>query len=313
MDGGHLVPGSTVATLTALWAARELRGVREVVASEDAHLSVPKAARLLGLAYRAVPVDERRRMRPEALGDLSNAALVVTAGTVATGAIDPLGAGEPAWRHVDAAWAGPLRLSARHGHLLDGVEAADSTGFSAHKWLWQPKECALVLFADAEAAHAALSFGGGYLAAPNVGLLGSHGASALPLAATLLAWGREGVAARLDRCIAIAERLGERVDSEPALERFAPPCAGVLAWRAPGQDPRALQRRVRDAFVSVTELDGEAWLRSVAANPLAEPDHVVDRVLAALDGERAASGAGRAVAHGDRHPHERAQPALRRR
>ena len=55
MSGGHLVPGSSVANLTALWAARELRGVEEVVASEAAHLSVRKAAALLGLRFRVVP------------------------------------------------------------------------------------------------------------------------------------------------------------------------------------------------------------------------------------------------------------------
>jgi L-2,4-diaminobutyrate decarboxylase len=104
MDGGHLVPGSTLANLTALWAARELRGVGEVVASEAAHLSVRKAAALLGLDFRAVPVDERQRLREPELGDLSRAALVLTAGTTVTGAVDPLAAaiGDAAWRHVDA-------------------------------------------------------------------------------------------------------------------------------------------------------------------------------------------------------------------
>jgi L-2,4-diaminobutyrate decarboxylase len=51
MDGGHMTPGSTVGNLTALWAARELRGVKRVVASEGAHLSIGKAAHILGLAF----------------------------------------------------------------------------------------------------------------------------------------------------------------------------------------------------------------------------------------------------------------------
>lgn len=189
MDGGHMVPGSTVANLTALWAARELKGVRAVVASEMAHLSIRKAASLLGLQFREIPADEQHRLRPElAEGiDPRQTAVVLTAGTVAAGAIDPLHAFPDAvWRHVDAAWAGPLRLT-RYAHLLDGIEQADSVSVSAHKWLFQPKESALVLFKDAKRAHEAVSFGGGYLAVPNVGLLGSHGASALPLAATILA------------------------------------------------------------------------------------------------------------------------------
>ena len=50
---------------------------------------------------------------------------------------------------------------------------ADSVCFSAHKWLWQPKGCGVVMFKDADPAHAAMSFGGGYLATPTVGVLGS--------------------------------------------------------------------------------------------------------------------------------------------
>lgn len=90
MGGGHLVPGSTVANLTALWAARELTGARRVVASVAAHVSIPKAAGILGLDLVSVPVDERQRLRTDLLpDDLSDAVLVLTAGTVATGAIDP--------------------------------------------------------------------------------------------------------------------------------------------------------------------------------------------------------------------------------
>jgi L-2,4-diaminobutyrate decarboxylase len=199
MGGGHLVPGSTLANLTALWAAREITGARRVICSASAHLSVAKASRLLGLELVEVPVDDRERLRVNGLpDDLSDAIVVLTADTVATGAVDPLSAGRgAAWRHVDAAWAGPLRLSS-HAAVLDGVQTADSVAVSAHRWLYQPKESALVLFRDPDAAHGAMSFGGGYLAAPNVGLLGSHGNAALPLAALLLAWGRGPRGTRAD-------------------------------------------------------------------------------------------------------------------
>jgi L-2,4-diaminobutyrate decarboxylase len=281
-DGGHLVPDSTLANLTALWAARELRGVAEVVASEAAHLSVRKSAHLLGLGFRSVPVGVDDRLLPDALGDLHHAALVLTAGTTMTGSIDPLDAGQAAaWRHLDAAWAGPLRLSRRHAALLDGVEGMDSVAISAHKWLFQPKESALVLFGDTRAAHDALSFGSGYLAVPNVGLLGSHGAAALPLAATLLAWGRAGVAARIERCMDLVAELDRRVDAEPRLERFAPPRAGVYLWRPRGVDPAQVRAGLRGAYVSLARHRDEWWLRSVAANPMAEPARVVDAVLEA--------------------------------
>jgi len=282
MTGGHLVPGSSVANLTALWAARELAGVREVVTSDAAHLSVRKAAHLLGLAFRAVPTGAAQQLDPAALGDLSQAAIVLTAGTVAAGAVDPLGAGaHAAWRHIDAAWAGPLRLTPTHAGLLDGVQHADSVGFSAHKWLWQPKESAVVLFADAARAHDALSFGGGYLAAPNVGVLGSHGSAALPLAATLLAWGRAGLTERLDRSMALADHLADLVHAEPRLELRDRPRTGVVLWRPRHADPDTIRPRLTDAFVSAATVDGKRWLRSVAANPMAQPEHVVQRVLQA--------------------------------
>ncbi len=182
MRGGHLLPGSTLANLTALWAARDLTGARRVVCSVAAHLSIAKAARVLGLELVEVPVDDHQRLREDLLpDDVSDAVVVLTAGTVATGAVDPLSAARgAAWRHVDAAWAGPLRLSS-HARLLDGIDTADSVAVSAHKWLYQPKDSALVLFREPQAAQEVLSFGGSYLAAPNVGLLGSSGDRALPL------------------------------------------------------------------------------------------------------------------------------------
>lgn len=290
MTGGHLVPGSTIANLTALWAARELVGVTEVVASHAAHLSVRKAAHLLGLAYREVPVDEDQRLRPERLGDLAHAALVLTAGTVGTGAVDPLETGTSArWRHVDAAWAGPLRLSDTHGALLDGVEAADSVGFSAHKWLYQPKDAAVVLFRDAEPAHGAVSFGGSYLAAPNVGVLGSRGAGpTLSLLVTLLLLGRRGVSALLDADMARASRLCDLVALHDDLELRAPHVSGVVNWRVRGVDAHAVQHELRGAWVSTTDVDGQTWLRSVAANPAADPDLVVEAVRGAGRRVRAA-------------------------
>ena len=112
MDGGHVVAGSTVANLTALWAAREVAGVRRVFASDRSHNSLRKAADLLGLEYISVASDPRTHtciMASQLSGevDLSDAAVVLTAGTVATGAVDALSPRprNAAWVHVDMAWA----------------------------------------------------------------------------------------------------------------------------------------------------------------------------------------------------------------
>merc|ERR1712137_401736 len=154
MDGGHLTGGSTLANMTALWAAREIRGVRRVVASDNAHLSVAKSAHVLGLEFVSVVSSDSEggdltanALAACGIGDLADAALVLTAGTTSAGAVDDLALAKSAgaaWCHVDAAWAGPLRLSSRHRALLDGIEIADSVAVSPHKWLWQPKDCGLV-------------------------------------------------------------------------------------------------------------------------------------------------------------------------
>ena len=269
MTGGHMTPGSTVANLTALWAARDSAGVTEVVTSDAAHLSVAKAAHLLGLRLIKVPVQNNGAMvADEVPTDLSKSALVLTAGTTSTGAIDPLQlAGRAAWTHVDAAWAGPLRLT-RHASRLDGIENADSVAVSAHKWLFQPKESALILFKDVNTAHAAVSFGGAYLATPNVGVLGSHGANAVPLLATLMSWGREGLAARIERCVDMAMSLANHIKHEPSLELRCEPETAVVVWRP--RDPTifdAVSNNLPVGFASQTTLDGERWFRNVAANP----------------------------------------------
>ena len=209
MAGGHMTPGSTIANLTALWAARELKSVKRIVASKAAHLSVGKAAHILGLEFLALETNDAGQIDQKDLpAELSDTALVLTAGTTSTGAIDELGwENNAAWTHIDAAWAGPLRLSDQHRTKLDGLEAADSVAISAHKWFFQPKESGLVLFRDVAAAHEAISFGADYLAVPNIGVLGSHGANAVPLLATLLSWGRAGLEQRIDSAMQSADEL----------------------------------------------------------------------------------------------------------
>ena len=270
MNGGHMVPGSTVANLTALWAARECAGVEEVAFAETAHLSVAKAAHILRLRARPLPCGPNGAILPEALADdLDRTALVLTVGATSTGAIDELSLiGRAAWTHVDAAWGGPLRLSSTYASLLDGIEHADSVAISAHKWLFQPKESALVLFRDAARAHTAISFGGAYLATPNIGVLGSHGAAAIPLLATLLAWGREGTADRIDACMAMAIELAVLVAGDERLELLAPPETGLVVWRPVNAEAtERLHAALPPGSTSLTTLPSGRWLRNVAANP----------------------------------------------
>ncbi len=282
MTGGHMTPGSTLANLTALWAARDCAGVTEVVASDMAHLSIAKAAKILGLTLRQIPTDTMGAMAEDALpSDLTRSALVLTAGTTSTGTVDPLAlSGLAAWTHIDAAWAGPLRLT-RMSSRLDGLEKADSVAVSAHKWFFQPKESALIFFKDVSKAHEAISSGGAYLAAPNIGVLGSHGAMAVPLLATLMAWGREGLAARIEKCIHVAEIIANHVSQDDRLELLAWPVTGVVNWRP--KDPRLFDgwyQSLPQGMVSTTTLRGEKWFRNVIANPSANASAITDAIKA---------------------------------
>jgi glutamate/tyrosine decarboxylase-like PLP-dependent enzyme len=282
MQGGHFCAGSTIANLTGIWAARDAAGVKKVVTSQAAHLSVEKACRLLRLELVKVAVDRQGRLVCEQLPNLDDACLVLTAGTTATGAVDPLDlVGAAKWTHVDAAWAGPLRLSRTHSGRLDGIEAADSVAVSAHKWLFQPKDSALVMFRNLNVANAAVSFGGGYLTKPNVGVQGSRSAAAIPLLATLIAWGREGVAQRLDHLMQMADSLADAIEKCDRLELWGRPQTAINVFRPVCSSSAAFVQALPPGMLSTCVLDGQTWARSVAANPSVDINLVVERILAA--------------------------------
>ena len=284
MEGGHFCSGSTLANLTALWAARDAKQIKKIVASEASHLSIKKSARILGLPYETLPTNDQGHMVLDAPTDLSEACLVLTAGTTATGAIDPLDLiGHAAWTHVDAAWAGALRLSQTHAHLLNGIERADSIAVSAHKWFFQPKESALVLFQDLELAHSAISFGGGYLTEPNIGVQGSRGAAAVSLLATLIAWGQTGLAERIDRTMAIAHQLSDVIQATSNLEQWAKPQTGINVFRPTQITTDDLLQRLPSGLFSTCVLKDEIWLRSVPANPLADIDAIIQTLRQAIE------------------------------
>ena len=117
---------------------------------------------------------------------------------------------------------------------------------------------------------------------PNVGVLGSHGATATPLLATLLAYGRNGLAAMIDKGMELADELYELVEVSKDFTARSAPHTGVLCWRHNAVTPADLQAQLpRDTFISTTTVDGEPWLRSVAANPMANPVAVLNAARAA--------------------------------
>jgi aromatic-L-amino-acid decarboxylase len=189
---GAFTSGGTISNTTALAAAREralpgsraegLSGRRMAVyCSAEVHYSVTRAVELLGIGsnnLRDLPIDEAHRMRPEALAvaiDLDRAdgitpvAVVATAGTTLTGAIDPIDpiaevcAERDVWLHVDGAYGLPAAATASHAALFRGLERADSVSVDAHKWLYLPKACGVVLVREREALTRAFAHEEGYL------------------------------------------------------------------------------------------------------------------------------------------------------
>lgn len=283
MNGGHMCSGSTIANLTALWAARDERGIEKVISSTAAHVSIQKAAKILGLPYQQIETNPEGQIDVNKLGDISKACLVLTAGTTMTGVIDPLElAGKAKWTHVDAAWAGPLRLSPTHAHLLDGIDNADSIAISSHKWLFQPKDSAFILFRDTEQSNTAMSYNAGYFSTPNVGIQGSRGAAAIPLLATLIAWGRSGLVQRIDKTMSMSFALAQELGEHDGISLWAAPTTGITVFRPTKITTDSLYARLPEGMVSRCDMNDQQWLRSVAANPMADVALIIATIKNAL-------------------------------
>jgi tyrosine decarboxylase/aspartate 1-decarboxylase len=160
---GHLTSSGTMANLEALWIAGQLLPGKRIVGSEQAHFTHERISAVLKEAYAAIPADNHGRMDVEALeselrkGDVST--VVVTLGTTAIGAVDPLDQiltlrERYGFRiHVDAAYGGYFRLisdtldePARRAYA--SVSRADSIVIDPHKHGLQPYGCGCVLFRD---------------------------------------------------------------------------------------------------------------------------------------------------------------------
>jgi aromatic-L-amino-acid/L-tryptophan decarboxylase len=144
-----------------------------VYASEEVHMSIAKAADILGFGrdhVRIIECDDRQRMRVTSLrrlieydvrDGLRPFCIVGSAGTVNTGAIDPLDeianvAKEfDLWFHVDGAYGAPGVLDSRKIQLFAGLERADSLSLDPHKWLYVPVDVGCLLFRDGVTAKAA--------------------------------------------------------------------------------------------------------------------------------------------------------------
>jgi glutamate/tyrosine decarboxylase-like PLP-dependent enzyme len=314
--GGLLTSGGSMANLNALFIAhrsREREASRKglwgerapatLYASDQVHLSVPKAADLLGLGreqVRAVPSDETfrvdvRLLRERIEADISNGlrpfCVVASAGTVSTGAVDPLSevarvAREHSlWLHVDGAYGALAASTGARRALFEGIGEADSVSLDPHKWLYTPLGCGCLLLREPERARAA--FAGteeGYIkvfereeseafAFWDYGPELSRPFRALKVWATLLYYGARRVAAAIEEDCAVASYMAERVGSAEDFELMAPATLGICCFRyvpselrrAPedegaGDETNARLDRLNERVMQRVQRGGEAYV-----------------------------------------------------
>ncbi|WP_261405687.1 pyridoxal phosphate-dependent decarboxylase family protein [Chenggangzhangella methanolivorans] len=278
---------------------------------------------------RVVPTDAGRRLDVAALaGAVADDraagqkpfAVVASAGTTNTGAIDPLAeiaalcAREALWMHVDGAFGASALLSPAHRGLLAGIERADSIAWDAHKWLFQTYGCGMTLVRDAAVLAPSFALASDYLrdgaaegAEPNYWDLGpelTRPARAVRLWLTFQAMGREGLGAAIAHGFALAETAERLVRAMDGWRLVSPAQMAITAFRyAPeGLAPEAADavnasaaRRLMDegfAVVGTTRLDGRLTIRMCTINPATSEDDL-KATLERLDGvaqEIAASG-----------------------
>jgi glutamate/tyrosine decarboxylase-like PLP-dependent enzyme len=248
--------GATVANMVALCAARGsvlrahgwdveaagLFGAPEihVFVGADAHTSVFSALSYIGLGTERavrVPTDSNGRMiaaeLADAIGAKQGPKIVITqAGQINTGAFDPFGEivriarAHDAWLHVDGAFGLWARASARHRHLTEGLDLADSWAADGHKWLQVPFDCGYVFVRDSEAHRKAMATGASYLPSvqsdervpsdfvPEL----SRRARAVPTWAMIKTLGRRGIEQLVDGHCRIAGEIARGLAAEPSVE-----------------------------------------------------------------------------------------------
>ena len=274
--------------------------------SDQAHHSLAKAADILGLGraqVRVVATDERFRMdvrslRERITADLANGlrpfCVVASAGTVNTGAVDPLAeiadlaAAHDLWFHVDGAYGAPAALAATKRPLFDGLARADSVALDPHKWLYTPVDCGCLLLSEPERARAAWTTdtGADYIkifeqqpdeafAFFDYGVELSRRFRALKLWLMLRYYGVPRIATAIADDCALAAYMAERVMAAEDFELLAPVELSICCFRyVPTATRRALadtgdEERVRieaelndlnERIVSTVQRGGRAYL-----------------------------------------------------
>lgn len=267
-----------------------------IYASEEVHMSIPKAADVLGLGrdhVRVIACDDRQRMRVDSLrqqieSDLRDGlrpcCVVASAGTVNTGVIDPLNeiAGIAnqfdLWFHVDGAYGAPGILDERKKHLFRGLERADSVSLDPHKWLYVPVDAGCLLFRDPRPVKAAFNtedadyirIHGQHIddeafAFWDYGVELSRRFRALKVWLTLSYYGARRIAAAVSEDVSLAAYLGELVTAADDFELLAPVELSICCFRyvPPGwgktETPEELDR-LNERIMGRVQTGGRAYV-----------------------------------------------------
>ena len=314
-SGAILTSGGSVANLLPLAVMRTVKAAGNMRAwgmigemfpmviytSTQGHSCIQKAVELLGFGadnLRKIPVDADYRMDVEALkaqisADIEAAlrpvCVLASAGTVNTGAIDPLNAiadvcaAERLWFHVDGAYGGFGILADQTSGLYDGIERADSLAVDPHKWLYLPVECGCALVRDKQAMRDSFSLVPSYLrddaALPwfsEFGIQQTRGFKALKLWMVLQQIGLDGYRELITHDVAMARALQARIAARDDFALVAAGPLSVTCFRytpAGATDVEALNRRIPEmvqregrAFLTSTELNGQTVLRACIVN-----------------------------------------------
>jgi len=320
--GGLFVSGGNMANFVGVLAARAAaadwdvraeglsRGSLVLYGSAETHTWIQKAADLFGFgtnAIRWIPADARQRMDVSALrrqidadrqAGLRPFFVVGTAGSVSTGAIDPLDeiAGvcreQGLWFHVDGAYGAVAAQVPGAPESLRGLAEADSVAVDPHKWLYAPLEAGCVLVRDPEALRRAFSYHPAYYHFDEqvvnffeLGPQNSRGFRALKVWLALRQVGRDGYRRMIADDMLLAEHLHDRVSRHPELEAGTQSLS-ITTFRYVPVDLRAsigleaadayLDRLNREllaaiersgqAFVSSAVVDGRFLLRACIVN-----------------------------------------------
>ena len=272
---GLFVSGGSMANMAALATARQAKstdrlGTMRVYCSEETHHSIDKAAALLGIGrdnVRKVLVDERFKIRIDDLvAKISEDreagylpfCVVANAGTVGTGAFDPLAeVAEVAlrfnlWFHVDAAYGGFAALAHSVKPLFAAINEADSVALDPHKWLYLPVDCGCVLYRNAQIARATFAHEAEYTRVLNQGAdeafaFWDYGPElsrrfrALKVWMTLKGIGLRALRQAIEKDLACARHFERLVQTSEDFEMLAPVELSIFCFRyVPSKSQQAL-------------------------------------------------------------------------